>query len=53
MDVTGGDWYVGKAAGSVTILHPILGEVQIFVTHVSPYTLSRYQNVYLVLPVPR
>ncbi|KAF9225563.1 inositol phosphophingolipids phospholipase C [Gyrodon lividus] len=32
-DVTGGDWFVGKAAGSVTILHPILGEVQIFDTH--------------------
>ncbi|KAG6380960.1 Endonuclease/exonuclease/phosphatase [Boletus reticuloceps] len=33
MDVTGGDWYVGKAAGSVTVFHPTLGEVQIFVTH--------------------
>ncbi|KIJ21995.1 hypothetical protein PAXINDRAFT_159971 [Paxillus involutus ATCC 200175] len=33
IDVTGGDWFVGKAAGSVTILHPILGEVQIFDTH--------------------
>ncbi|KAF8560128.1 DNase I-like protein [Imleria badia] len=32
-NVSGGDWFVGKAAGSVTILHPTLGEVQIFVTH--------------------
>ncbi|KAG9314144.1 Endonuclease/exonuclease/phosphatase [Chiua virens] len=32
-DVTGGDWYVGKAAGSVTILHPSLGELQLFNTH--------------------
>jgi len=34
-DVTGGDWFVGKAVGSVTISHPILGKVQIFNTHVS------------------
>lgn len=32
-DVTGGDWFVGKAVGSVTISHPILGKVQIFNTH--------------------
>ena len=37
-DVTGGDWFVGKGAGSVTIFHPTLGQVQIFDTHVSPYT---------------
>ncbi|KIJ66189.1 hypothetical protein HYDPIDRAFT_174358 [Hydnomerulius pinastri MD-312] len=33
IDAFGGDWFVGKAAGSVTIVHPILGEVQIFDTH--------------------
>ncbi|KAL4069831.1 Endonuclease/exonuclease/phosphatase [Scleroderma yunnanense] len=32
-DVTGGDWFVGKAVGSVTIIHPILGKVQVFNTH--------------------
>ncbi|KAG7099691.1 hypothetical protein E1B28_001513 [Marasmius oreades] len=33
IDVTGGDWFVGKAAASVVIDHPILGEVQVFNTH--------------------
>ncbi|KAJ3567338.1 hypothetical protein NP233_g6435 [Leucocoprinus birnbaumii] len=33
IDVGGGDWFVGKAAASVVILHPILGRVQIFNTH--------------------
>ncbi|KAI5997986.1 Endonuclease/exonuclease/phosphatase [Pisolithus albus] len=33
MDVAGGDWFVGKAVGSVTIMHPILGRVQVFDTH--------------------
>ncbi|KAH7923233.1 hypothetical protein BV22DRAFT_1069085 [Leucogyrophana mollusca] len=33
IDAFGGDWFVGKGAGSVTILHPILGKVQIFDTH--------------------
>ncbi|KIK70604.1 hypothetical protein GYMLUDRAFT_65825 [Collybiopsis luxurians FD-317 M1] len=33
IDVAGGDWFVGKAAASVVIVHPILGEVQIFNTH--------------------
>ncbi|EGN93063.1 hypothetical protein SERLA73DRAFT_190227 [Serpula lacrymans var. lacrymans S7.3] len=32
-DALGGDWFVGKAAGSVTISHPVLGQVQIFNTH--------------------
>ncbi|KAG2045128.1 Endonuclease/exonuclease/phosphatase [Suillus americanus] len=32
-DVFGGDWFVGKGAGSVTIMHPVLGPVQLFVTH--------------------
>ncbi|KAF9270690.1 inositol phosphophingolipids phospholipase C [Marasmius fiardii PR-910] len=33
IDVTGGDWFVGKAAASVVINHPVLGEVQVFNTH--------------------
>jgi len=37
-DVFGGDWFVGKGAGSVTIMHPILAQVQVFVTHVSSPT---------------
>ncbi|KII93619.1 hypothetical protein PLICRDRAFT_87974 [Plicaturopsis crispa FD-325 SS-3] len=32
-DVIAGDWFVGKAAASVVIAHPILGQVQIFNTH--------------------
>lgn len=36
LDVAGGDWFVGKAAAHVTILHPILGQVQLFNTHVRP-----------------
>jgi sphingomyelin phosphodiesterase 2 len=42
-DAFGGDWFVGKGAGSVTIMHPVLGQVQIFVTHVSlsTHSLSR------------
>ncbi|KAJ3973937.1 inositol phosphophingolipids phospholipase C [Lentinula raphanica] len=33
IDVAGGDWFVGKAAASVVIVHPVLGEVQVFNTH--------------------
>ncbi|KAF5368387.1 hypothetical protein D9758_002166 [Tetrapyrgos nigripes] len=33
MDVTGGDWMVGKAAASAIISHPILGHVQVINTH--------------------
>ncbi|KAL0581088.1 hypothetical protein V5O48_000982 [Marasmius crinis-equi] len=33
IDVTGGDWFVGKAAASVVVNHPVLGEVQVFNTH--------------------
>lgn len=36
IDVAAGDWFVGKAAASIVIAHPVLGEVQIFNTHVSP-----------------
>lgn len=35
VDVAGGDWIVGKAAASIVIIHPILGEVEFFNTHVS------------------
>ncbi|KAI0275287.1 Endonuclease/exonuclease/phosphatase [Gloeopeniophorella convolvens] len=34
LDVVAGDWFVGKAAASVLITHPILGQVQVFNTHV-------------------
>lgn len=34
LDVAGGDWFVGKSAGSIVIEHPALGEVEIFNTHV-------------------
>lgn len=34
IDVLAGDWFVGKAAASVLIAHPILGQTQIFNTHV-------------------
>ncbi|KAH6917060.1 inositol phosphorylsphingolipid-phospholipase C [Coprinopsis sp. MPI-PUGE-AT-0042] len=33
IDVAAGDWFVGKAAASAVILHPVLGQVQIFNTH--------------------
>ncbi|KAI0077465.1 DNase I-like protein [Panus rudis PR-1116 ss-1] len=33
IDVAAGDWFVGKAAASVIILHPTLGQVQVFNTH--------------------
>ena len=35
LDVKGGDWFVGKAAVSVVVKHPVLGDIQIFNTHVS------------------
>ncbi|KAF8497330.1 DNase I-like protein [Hysterangium stoloniferum] len=33
LDVAGGDWFVGKAAASILIDHPTLGEVEVFNTH--------------------
>ncbi|KAG6889484.1 hypothetical protein C0992_004989 [Termitomyces sp. T32_za158] len=33
IDVSAGDWFVGKAASSVVLLHPVLGQVQVFNTH--------------------
>jgi hypothetical protein len=38
LDVKAGDWFVGKAAVSVVVDHPVLGHVQIFNTHVSNIT---------------
>ena len=34
LDVLGGDWFVGKAAVSVLLAHPILGQLQVFNSHV-------------------
>lgn len=34
LDIGKGDWFVGKAAASVVIRHPILEDVEIFNTHV-------------------
>ncbi len=39
LDVLAGDWFVGKAAASVLIMHPTLGQVQVFNTHVSAQDL--------------
>ena len=36
IDVIAGDWFVGKGAASVVFAHPVLGEVQLFNTHVRP-----------------
>jgi len=33
LDVGGGDWFVGKAVVSALIEHPLLGELEIFNTH--------------------
>ncbi|KAI0030188.1 inositol phosphophingolipids phospholipase C [Vararia minispora EC-137] len=33
LDFKGADWFAGKAAASVLVTHPILGEVQVFNTH--------------------
>jgi len=33
LDVKAGDWFVGKAAASVLVAHPILGQIQVFNTH--------------------
>ncbi len=40
MDVAAGDWFVGKAAASIVVIHPVLGQVQVFNTHVSALTTS-------------
>ena len=46
IDVGGGDWFVGKAAASVVILHPVIGRVQIFNTHVCLYSTQLQENVH-------
>ncbi|KAI0361030.1 DNase I-like protein [Trametes cingulata] len=33
IDVIAGDWFVGKAAASILFAHPILGQVQVYNTH--------------------
>ncbi|KAG6842447.1 hypothetical protein C0991_007577 [Blastosporella zonata] len=33
IDVSAGDWFVGKAASSAVLLHPVLGQIQVFNTH--------------------
>jgi hypothetical protein len=40
IDVLAGDWFVGKAAASVLVTHPILGQVQVFNTHVRTQKLQ-------------
>jgi sphingomyelin phosphodiesterase 2 len=36
---TAGDFFVNKAAGSIVVLHPYLGEVEVWSTHVSGFGL--------------
>ncbi|KAI0828959.1 DNase I-like protein [Trametes gibbosa] len=33
IDVAAGDWFVGKAAASIIFVHPLLGHVQVYDTH--------------------
>jgi sphingomyelin phosphodiesterase 2 len=52
LDVTGGDFYVGKSIVSIVIAHPTLGEVEVFNTHVShalaiPSSLIAHHCFYL------
>jgi sphingomyelin phosphodiesterase 2 len=35
-----GDFFVNKAAANVVVLHPILGELEIWTTHVSSLSSS-------------
>ena len=42
IEVIQGDWFVGKAAASVLLAHPVLGQVQIFNTHVCFYCKFPY-----------
>lgn len=39
-----GDFFVNKAAGNVVILHPLLGEVEVWNTHVSAPEARRSSN---------
>jgi len=38
IDVAGGDWFVGKAAASIVVSHPVLKELEVFNTHVNKFT---------------
>jgi sphingomyelin phosphodiesterase 2 len=50
LDVAGGDWFVGKAATSILVKHPLLGELEIFNTHVGiPLPLHNFYLLKLVL----
>ena len=40
LDVGGGDWFVGKAAVSVVLAHPTLGQLEVFNSHVSHVSAS-------------
>lgn len=50
IDVAAGDWFVGKAAASIVILHPILNQLQVFNTHVRSlqYPLKSSRNLVLL-----
>jgi hypothetical protein len=41
--VIAGDFFVNKAAGSVVILHPQLGEVEVWTTHVSTRSFRQHE----------
>jgi len=42
---TAGDFFVNKAAGSIVLLHPYLGEVEVWSTHVSDPRWSEARTV--------
>jgi hypothetical protein len=46
LDVAGGDWFVGKAATSIVVSHPLLGHLEVFNTHVRN-AMARYWLVRL------
>jgi hypothetical protein len=55
VDILGGDWFVGKGAAHLVILHPTLGQVQVFNTHVctsfTPFhILNGFLNLVSSLP---
>ena len=47
IDVIAGDWFVGKAAASIIIAHPLLGHTQIFNTHVRKPALALLPSLHL------
>lgn len=44
IDVVAGDWFVGKAAASIVFAHPILGQVQVFNTHVRTLSIPSQER---------